>query len=182
MSLTIVTGPDIEPIPLSLARQHLRADDDEAENLYISTLVAAAREYCEASQGRAYITREYALLVPAAVAIELPMAPLQEVTEVAALDAAGVSTEITGYTVDATGAIAVVSIDEPPSGTEHIQITYTAGYGDACADVPARMRQAMLLLIGHWYATREAVATNAQGEVPFAVSALLTQDRVQWGF
>lgn len=46
-------------------------------------------------------------------------------------------------------------------------------------DVPERVRQAILLLVGHWYETREiAVVGHVTAEVPFTVNALLWQERV----
>ena len=49
-------------------------------------------------------------------------------------------------------------------------ITFTAGYGSP-SDVPAAIRQAMLLLISHWYDHRSAIADPAA--TPQAVDALL---------
>src|SRR5690606_1240366 len=58
-----------------------------------------------------------------------------------------------------------------------IRIEYTAGYG-AAEKVPERVKQAMLLLIAHWYENREAVVVGAVGRsVELAVDALLGQDR-----
>jgi len=61
-----------------------------------------------------------------------------------------------------------------------IAMTYTCGYGATAASVPAPIRQAMLLLIGHWYENREAVVIgNVLGfrEIPIAVESLLMS---QW--
>jgi len=62
-----------------------------------------------------------------------------------------------------------------------ICVTYVAGYGDAAADVPQKIRQALYLLIAHFYENREAVVIG-QGftptVVPMAVEALLWQDRI----
>lgn len=40
------------------------------------------------------------------------------------------------------------------------------------------VRTAMLLLIGHWFANREAVTANSASEVPLAVEALLQPYRI----
>uniref|UniRef100_A0A6M3K180 Putative head-tail connector n=1 Tax=viral metagenome TaxID=1070528 RepID=A0A6M3K180_9ZZZZ len=59
-----------------------------------------------------------------------------------------------------------------------IKVTFTAGYGDAASSVPAAVRQAMLLLIGHLYENREAVVTGTMvNEMPLGVSALLWKRR-----
>jgi uncharacterized phiE125 gp8 family phage protein len=52
-----------------------------------------------------------------------------------------------------------------------VQITYLAGYGGA-ANVPTPAKHAIKMLVGHWYANREAVG-NAGQNVPMGVAALL---------
>ena len=58
-----------------------------------------------------------------------------------------------------------------------VQITYTAGYGNTPAAVPAMLQLAILGLVAHWYENREAVvmtnSTNAVTTVPVFVDALL---------
>jgi hypothetical protein len=58
-----------------------------------------------------------------------------------------------------------------------IAITYVAGYATRTA-VPASIKQAMLLLIGHWYENREAVG-QVGGTVAMAVESLLWSQRAQ---
>lgn len=53
-------------------------------------------------------------------------------------------------------------------------ITFTAGYG-APTDVPAAIRQAMLLLVTQWYEHRQVTGTGTA--LPFAVDALLAPFR-----
>jgi uncharacterized phiE125 gp8 family phage protein len=51
-----------------------------------------------------------------------------------------------------------------------IEVTYTAGW----AETPADLMSAQLLLIGHWYANREAVNVgDTIAELPMAVDALV---------
>lgn len=54
-----------------------------------------------------------------------------------------------------------------------VHVSLVAGYGAVASDVPQAIRQAALLLVGHWYENREAVATKAMPPVPMAVDALL---------
>lgn len=57
-----------------------------------------------------------------------------------------------------------------------VQVTYVAGFGATADDVPANIKHAALLLIGHLYENREASVVG-QGldarELPFGVKALL---------
>jgi uncharacterized phiE125 gp8 family phage protein len=58
-----------------------------------------------------------------------------------------------------------------------IQVTYVAGYG-AAASVPQKYKQAMLLLIGHWYENRETVIVGTiSGPIALAVDSLIWLDR-----
>ena len=50
-------------------------------------------------------------------------------------------------------------------------MTYVAGVADSA--VPAPIKHAILLMVGHWYANREAVAPGQMHEVPMAVDALI---------
>jgi uncharacterized phiE125 gp8 family phage protein len=59
-----------------------------------------------------------------------------------------------------------------------IVIEFDAGYGDLASDVPKRVKQAMLLIIGHLYERREQSTEKALSEIPFGVKALLGLDRV----
>lgn len=58
-----------------------------------------------------------------------------------------------------------------------VKVTFITGtYGDGTdpSTCPASISQAILLLIGHWYANREAVAEKALVNLPLAVDALLS--------
>jgi uncharacterized phiE125 gp8 family phage protein len=62
--------------------------------------------------------------------------------------------------------------------TNAVVVQFTAGYGDAADDVPQRVKQAMLLLIGHWYEHREAVLTGSISKEIEFTNSLLWLDRV----
>ena len=64
-----------------------------------------------------------------------------------------------------------------------VTITFTAGYGDAASNVPAPIRTAALLLVGHMYRNREAVVgveqRDSSTELPLGVARYLTPFRLQ---
>jgi hypothetical protein len=60
MILKLTSPPGVEPVTLPEAKQHLRADGDD-DNGLISSLITAARVYCENVQGRAFITQTWRL-------------------------------------------------------------------------------------------------------------------------
>lgn len=165
---------------------------DVTEDDLISALITAAREYCEGFTGRALAAQTletYPPRFPCENEIELPCPPLQSVTSVKYTDSDGdetTMTEDTDYIVDTDSPVGRIVL--PYAGTwptetlytvNPIKIRYVAGY----ETIPRSIKQAMLLLIGHWYANREAVLVG-QGtmskEIEFAVKALLSMQRIRW--
>lgn len=64
-------------------------------------------------------------------------------------------------------------------GPEAVSVTFVAGYGDTLADIPAPLRQAVRMLTGHFYETREAVITGTIAtEMPLGILDLLRPYRV----
>lgn len=58
-----------------------------------------------------------------------------------------------------------------------ICVTFLAGYGLTVASIPQNVKQAILMLVAHWYKNREAAGVKDDPEIPFSVSALLWQER-----
>ncbi|MBA9061689.1 hypothetical protein GGQ91_001066 [Methylobacterium fujisawaense] len=71
---------------------------------------------------------------------------------------------------------------DPESGT--VTVRWRAGYPvvDGRSTVPAPIRHAILLMVGHLYGSRDAVTTTAAqpAELPLGVQALLAPYRI-WG-
>src|ERR1035441_8272837 len=60
MALKLYTPPSVEPVTLDEAKTHLKQDSSD-DDLYISGLIAVARQYCEEFQRRAYVTQTWEL-------------------------------------------------------------------------------------------------------------------------
>lgn len=161
-----------------------------AEDALLTGLIQAAREYAEGRQNRALITQTWELVLddwPAGDCIEIPLPPLQSVTSIKYKDKTGLENtwDAANYIVDTDSLLGRVvladncnwpSNDLYPAGA--IRIRFVAGYGLA-NDVPQTTKQALLLLIGHWYENRETVNIgNIKTELPFTVKALLDLNRV----
>lgn len=59
-----------------------------------------------------------------------------------------------------------------------VEITWVAGYGAAASNVPAAIKAAALLMIGHWYEVRESVSMgDAANEIPMSAASLLAPFR-----
>jgi len=169
------------------------------EDTLLTSLIKAAREYCEAFQNRAYITQTWELWLdafPPGDFIEIPLPPLASITTMKYYDSDGVehnAYEPGAGTPVGTDTYFTDEKNEPgrlclqygeswPSDTlrphKGICITFVAGYGASSAYMPEKVRQAMLLMIGHWYENREAVSEKDLKEVPRAADALLWMERV----
>jgi uncharacterized phiE125 gp8 family phage protein len=190
MALVLVTAPAVEPVDLASAKTHLHVDGTDDDAL-ITALITAAREYCEGFQNRQYITATWELWLdsfPSEDYIRIPLPPLQSVASVKyyGTDNAEYTMAAADYFVDnksEPGRLVLAYGKSWPSTTlrpaNGVVVRFVAGYGDAAANVPQKVKQAMLLLIGHWYANREAVLTGSiSKEIEFAVNSLLWMDRV----
>lgn len=176
MTLRLQTAPTSEPVSLADAKNHLRVDDDVTEDdALIAGLVTAAREEFENQADRTLFTTTYRLVLdawPSSYIITLPRPPLVSVTSIVYTDDEDNATTLSSsdYIVDVDawpGRIVLRSSASWPSVTLReaggIVITYVAGYAST-SNVPQRHKQAILMLVGHWYENREAVATS--GAVP----------------
>lgn len=174
-----------EPLTTAEVKTHLRIDftDDDA---YLSALITAARQYAEVTQGRAIVSATYVEKYDAFPwMIYVPSPPLISVTSIAYLDTAGDSQTLSSslYTVDTSSMVGRIT---PAYGytwpstqdvINAVTLTYVAGYAGA-SDVPQTTKQAMLMLISHWYEHRSAVADVQMMPVPMAVQTLLGFERV----
>jgi uncharacterized phiE125 gp8 family phage protein len=180
MPLVMTSGPAVDPVSLAETKAFLRVDLHD-EDMLIAGLVTAARVHLETRLGRALVTQGWQLWLDRpqlAAVVPLPLAPVQAVTAVTALDDEGAEVAVD------PGSYALDPVSEParlifgrgvPSVRRHngLRIDFTAGYGASPADVPQPLRQAIQLLVAHWYEEREPVAAGANaGELPHMVSAL----------
>ena len=174
MSLTIHTAPATEPVTLDEAKAHLRVTGS-ADDTYITTLIKGARVASEILMGRALITQTWRYTsdkFPCGRVIKLEKGRIQSVTSVKYFDSAGVQQTLSTdfYTVDTYSEPARVVLkstkswpdtaDEPNA----VEIIYIAGYGNA-STVPQDIIQAILFLVGHFYANREPLMIATYGQV-----------------
>lgn len=149
-------------------------------------LIAAARRHCESFQGRAYVTQSWDLYLNVfpCGCIRVPLPPLQEITWIKYRDSSGIiqTLDPSGYVADPfsePGFICRAYGKSWPATYQEsnvIQIRFVAGYG-AAADVPAEIKQAILLKVADLYDHRggdEGMDKNIQE----AIESLLWPDRV----
>jgi uncharacterized phiE125 gp8 family phage protein len=186
MAATLITPPATFPVTLAEAKAQCRVlhtDEDD----FITALIAAATGHVEKSCGLGLIAQTWRLSLDGfADTIQLPLAPIQSVTSVEYLDEAGdlQTASASLYTVDTTDVPGRIVLNDGEDWPETqvvinaVRVTYVVGY----ATPPAPIKQAILLLIGHWFENREGVVTGTiTAELPLAVEALLANYRV-YGF
>lgn len=183
-----IAAPAEAPVSLAEAKAHLNVDHDEDDTL-ITSLVGAAVAHLDGHAGvlgRCLVNQQWRQdYRDWEWRHRLPFPDVSSVV-VKYQDAENAEQTVDGalYEIieDARGALVVFRDVFTKPGlyddmVAPVSITLTAGFGDA-EDVPQALKQAILLLVGHWYANREAVNVgNITTELPMAVEALVAPYR-----
>lgn len=193
MHLRLITGPTAEPITLDDAKQQCRVDG-EHDDVYITSLVMAARTYIETVTRRALLTQTWEMVLdywPWTQGVLMTKPPLQSIVSVKYTNAANAvqtwnSANYFAATASEPGRLfRAKSVSWPVDElwpAEAIVIRYVCGWGNP-EDVPEPIKQAMRLLIAHWYENREAVMISpgltGGVSVPMGFDALLATYRVR---
>ena len=181
-SLQLVLGPTEEPVSLAEAKAHLRVDLD-ADDAFIEDAITAARATLELEMRRSFLTTYWTLgldAFPDRRRLRLPRPPLQSVEGITYLDGDG-----TAQTLD-PAVYGVDTLSEPgrvylkPAqvwpGTSAVpnavQITFVAGWDDVLY-VPAGIKSAIKLLLGHLYENREGTSEKPLTDIPLGVCRLI---------
>lgn len=179
----LVKAPATLPVTLEQAKTHCRVDGTDEDEL-ISSLIAAATGYLDGWSGilgRCLVTqtwrqdfdrleRELRLPMLAASIASITYVEASGTTNTYDVPTHALKTDELGSFVD----IECTGLPAPATNTR-VGVTFIAG--SAPDEVAAPIRQALLLLIGHWYTNREAVAQSTFKELPMAVSSLLAPYR-----
>jgi uncharacterized phiE125 gp8 family phage protein len=180
--LVRVTAPASPVISLAEAKKHLRVlhDDDDTE---IEAFVAAATAMIEGPNGIgiALSSQTWRLsLDHFPCEIIVPLGPVISIDGISYTKEDGTSGTTDRWRVDMDSQPCriwppydgawPVSRCEPGA----VKVTFTAGF----TTIPADLKAAILLLVGHLYENREAVADKAMAELPMAVSTILDRYRV----
>lgn len=138
--------------------------DDDA---YLTFLIQATTDVIESITGKAFIERTFAAYYDdwADGELTLPIGPVQSVEHVYYLDQNEVEQDIVSSMklendddeipakIEAKFSVTLPVIH--PDGS--VRVEFTAGYGASSSAIPAKIRQCILFLVGHWYANREPV-------------------------
>lgn len=199
MGLVLFQGPQAEPVSLAEAKKHCRVDVTDDDGL-IAGYILAARTFAEDYTRRAFMTQTWDYTIDyqwpsekvrgyKCLRITLPKPKLQSVTSIQYVDQNGLTQTlgVDKYVVD-TGSwqgvidpeyLAVWPILRPT--LKAITIRMVCGYGSNPGDGQylEMVRQAMLLIVGHWYENRETVNIgNIVNKIPMTAESLLFPLRV----
>lgn len=160
MAVTVVTTPAVPVVSLDEAKAHLRVDHAD-EDAGIAALVAVATAWLAGPEG--WLGRSLGEQI-LETAFPADLDPSDRV-----------------YPYPPAGAIVA---ETPSADGATVTVRYRAGYPtvDGRSTVPAPIRHAILLMVGHLYGSRDAVTTTAAqpARLPLGVEALLAPYRI-WG-
>lgn len=186
----LTEAPEEVPLTIEEAKRHLNVTHSD-DDTYIEALLAAGVAHLDGSRGIVgpLLTQSWRQDFDGfADCLRLPLRPAQEITSLTYKDASNVAQTVSGsnYSLleDDLGPFVrflptyVTPVTYINGAAPVVSVTFVAGYGDEPEDVPQAIRQALLLLIGHWYQNREAVVIGpTPNQLPMAVDALLAPYR-----
>jgi uncharacterized phiE125 gp8 family phage protein len=181
-------GPSIPVLSVEEMKTHLRIDIPD-EDALIADYIDAATKMVEDEAEIALLTQTWTLTLDnfPCWEIELRRVPVQSITSIVYLDSTGASTTLSAssYRLDAQSKPARVTptyntvwpVTYPTENA--VTVTFVAG-STTVPSAPDIAKQAIRLLVAHWYRGREAVvATGAQPiELPLAYDACIS--RLKW--
>lgn len=176
-------APAETPVTLAEAKAACRVDFDD-DDAVITGLIAAAVDHLDGHAGvlggRALVTQTWQQDFPHPCdPLRLAIWPVASVTSVTYYDADNASQTLASSVyqlfADARGNYLGLKPDQDwPSVYDRrdaLRVTYVAGA--AVNAVPPAAKTAILMLVAHWYANREAVADGAKASVPHGFDMLV---------
>lgn len=186
----LVTAPALSPVTLAEAKRHCRIEaDDTFHDDDVSGFILAATAHLDGPAGilnRALVTQTWRQDFASFTfgRLSLPVFPVASISEITYFDVSGaeqtLATSIYELRTDELGSYVALKPGQEFPGTypraDAVSVTFVAG--DAVANVPQPLKQAVLLLVGHYFANREAVAVGTIAtNLPLAFDALIAPYR-----
>lgn len=185
MTPLALTPPATEPVSLAEAKIFLRLDQDHEDTL-LATLITAARLMVEAASGRMLIEQGWRIVLdrwPQHSEIRLPLSPVLSIAAARVYDALGaarpVAPDSLALDIQADPPLIRVTGEVPEIGRDRgaIEIDLRVGYGASASQVPALLRQAVLMLAARWFEQRGDVVGRDAAALPTAIMALVAPFR-----
>lgn len=177
-------------LPVDAFKAHLRQGtgfgEDTLQDEVLRSFLRASIAAVEARTGKVLLERDFSWTLTIwrdATAQVLPVAPVKAITSVEMVARDGARTAVANDAfwleqdqqrprVRATGTCLP---RVPHNGS--VVLTFLAGYGAVWDDVPADLRQAVLLLASHYYEFRNETSLS-DGCMPFGVASLIERYKV----
>lgn len=179
--MKVIEQPKIEPVSIAEVKDQLGITDSRSDDL-IARRIIESRKWAEEYTGRALITQTREKRWDCFVGEhELPSA--LTVVSVEYIDSDGVLQTLASdqYELDTYQFIPFVqaanNVTWPSTYAKRnaVRIQYTAGYGPKASDVEPIIREAMILLVGHWMNNQPRIESGISiSRIPFAVTDLLS--------
>lgn len=180
MLIRETSPPSSEPVTLTELKAHCRIDGTD-EDIYLTSLITAARKAIERRLDIAGITRTLEIVLDRFprydhLPIRLPVSPLIAVSSITYRDSDGVTqtwsnTEYEVIAGEGGYIIADINYGYPDTDTLAGCVTITGTFG--YASVPGDFAHAVKLLAAAWYENREAVGDRVMTPIPNGLKFIL---------
>tara|TARA_R110002020_G_scaffold58135_4_gene159575 strand:+ start:285 stop:860 length:576 start_codon:yes stop_codon:yes gene_type:complete len=187
-SLSVITAATTDILTLAEAKAHLKVDTT-ADDTLITTLIKSATQSAEQFTNMYFITTDVKQYCDTWTDVQtLYKSPVQSINVIKYYDNDNTLQTLASsvYLLDDKSKPARVTTDVDQNfptladRTNAIEVRYDVGFGDAASDVPEIIKQAVLLIIGNWYANRESVITGrTTTEMPLSSQYILGQYKIQ---
>ena len=187
-SYSITTPAASYPITTAEAKAHLKVDISDDDTL-IDNLIKAATQSAEDYTNRCFIATTLTMVGDTWKDIyTLYKSPVSAVTKIQYYDTTNtqvvLSTSV--YIVDNTSKPCRILLDEDQEFPDladrkmAVEAIYVVGESEDGTEVSNLIKQAILLMVGHWYQNREAVVIGRIAtEIPMAAKMILDQYKIQ---
>lgn len=177
MNPIIQPGAATPVLDLISVKAHCRVYPADAsahpDDALLQRLISAATRWAEGYTRLAIAQRPATVFFPAGNGVyRLPLHPVRSITGGEYQDSAGNWQPLT-YTASLIEEPAVIELDDYPADLADVRYPIRFILDVGFETVPADVEAAMLTLIGHWYANREAAADTNFTSVPLTANDLL---------
>lgn len=165
----LITAAATTPVSVAEVKAHLRIDTSD-EDTYLAVLIAAVTDFYEKYTKRDFITKTYRMWShELRDGIEIRKSPNVVISSVTYYDADNVSQTLSSsiYTLTNANDFPVFGLAVNQSfpavyqRPQAVTFNFTCGYGAASTDVPAAVRQAILIGVGALYVSRGDCSDNS---------------------
>lgn len=169
---SLLEGPLLEPVTIAEARKQCELGTSTAHDDHLELLIQAAREQWEHDTDSCVITQVWSVTLDRfrGIEIELPKRPIAEIADVQYYDSNNVLTALDDAVFSFDAAARKLHLNSQQSWPDiydrwdAVIVTFVCGV-DTAAEVPAIQKQAIRLLIGHYFENRDMLMSDAMQAV-----------------